>query len=151
MRLTNKCGCPYGSCNCDVQPPTVHKCNFQPTKRGNCLACNCGERFPCIEKDCGHLDCWEERGTKPICHFCGDKLKGENNTDGATWGSMLIRGKTRTAHYCCRDANGTTPRKEIACRGRGGYYPELCTHEFEGKEVLTTEAVDALSAAYQHE
>jgi hypothetical protein len=152
MRMTNECGCPYGACDCDSTtkaPP--HKCSFHPAKRGSHLVCSCGERFPCAERDCGHLDCWEERKSDPVCHFCNLKLKGPHNTEDATWGSMAIRGKTRAAHYCCRDANNSTPRRDIGCRALRGYMPELCGHEFEGKDSLTTAQVKLLADSYKSE
>jgi hypothetical protein len=130
-----------------------HVHDFKPAKRGKHEVCDCGLRFPCVEKDCGHEPCWEARGTMPVCHFCGEKLKGPHNTEEATWGCFNIRNHTRAAHYCCRDANSSTPRKDIAARacGPNAYYPETCTHEFEGKEQLTLEQVKALAAAYRRE
>lgn len=131
--------------------PVKHSCDFQPSKRGKHLVCSCGDRFPCVEKDCGHRDCWEERATDPSCHFCGDKLKGAHNTESATWGVMSVRNKSRAAHYCCRDANSTTSRRDIACRAAGpnAYYPESCSHEFEGKEALSKDAVKQLADSYR--
>lgn len=112
-----------------------HVCEFVPSKRGKFDVCSCGERWPCAGKDCGHFQCWEERGELPVCHFCRERLSGPHNTEEATWGSMSVRGKTRAGHYCCRDANSTTPRNEIVGRARGAnsYWPEKCEHKFEGK------------------
>lgn len=128
-----------------------HVHEFHPSKRGNYESCGCGERFPCAEKDCGHPGCWEARGKPPVCHFCTEKLTGDHNTETATWGGMNIRNHTRAAHYCCRDANSSTPRRDIACRAKGpnSYYPETCTHNFEGKEQLTKETVKLLADAYK--
>jgi hypothetical protein len=130
-----------------------HVCDYQPSKRGNFVACKCGERFPCADKDCGHVSCWDERGTMPVCHFCGDKLKGEHNTESATWGVMNVRNHTRSAHYCCRDAYSKTSRRDIACRAKGpnAYYPEACSHEFEGKKQLTVDDAKLLAGSYAHE
>jgi len=149
--LTNECGCPYGNCDCDVNPIPKHVCHYQPAKRGNYVVCDCGDRFPCAEKDCGHRLCWEERGKAPVCHFCQNTLTGEHNTENSNWGVMSIRNKTRAAHYCCRDANSTTARKDIACRAKGGYYPEECVHEFEGKQILTLDIVKQLADNYVRE
>lgn len=131
----------------------IHQHVFNPAKRGNYEVCSCGERFPCAEKDCGHIGCWEARGTLPTCHFCGEKLKGEHNTETATWGAMNIRNRTRAAHYCCRDANGTTPRKDIICRAHGpnAYFPEPCEHEFEGKEPMDIAMLKQLAKDYRAE
>jgi hypothetical protein len=126
----------------------MHSCHFRPAKRGKHLVCECGERFPCANKDCGHVDCWEERGDAPVCHFCNEKLIGEHNTENSNWGCMAIRNKTYAAHYCCRDANETTSRRDIACRARGGYFPEPCSHQFEGKNSLSPETINQLKETY---
>lgn len=135
----------------EATAPTKHVCDYQPAKRGKSLVCSCGERFPCVDKDCGHRDCWDERGTLPFCHYCEEKLKGEHNTESATWGSMNVRNKTRAAHYCCRDANGSTSKKDIACRAAGpnSYFPEKCEHEFEGKESMSKDMVQQLADSYK--
>lgn len=125
-----------------------HSHVFTQAKNGKYEFCSCGDRFPCADKACSHPDCVSARGATPKCFFCGDKLKGENNTETSNWGNMLVRGQTRQSHYCCRDANGSTSRREIGCRAKRGYSPEKCDHTFEGKEELSKEEVKTLADNY---
>src|SRR5579859_679059 len=94
----------------DIPP---HRCVYNPSPRGKFLVCSvCQDRFPCAEDTCGHLDCLDEGGRRPRCHFCRELCKGPNGmtTNWPTcggeepmWTSRAVRGITRAVHYDCLD------------------------------------------------
>jgi hypothetical protein len=105
--------------------PHSGACNYEQAKRGNfevCTRTGCKERFPCAGNDCGHLDCIEERGELPKCHYCGKRVEGRpagicspsstfepitKSDDNGTWTPWSVRGLNRAVHYSCRSQNAS--------------------------------------------
>ena len=62
-------------------------------RRGSCSECQwvstgrkkypwkchvCDDVFPCVQKDCGHIDCHKERARS--CHVCGTRIANTGDT-----------------------------------------------------------------------
>lgn len=102
----------------DPEPEPPHVCHFEQAARGDHERCKCGERFPCRDADCGHLDCVERRGVLSLCYHCRKRVTGppagirrpgspvaelREWDDEGTWTRWTVWGHTRTVHFKCRD------------------------------------------------
>lgn len=100
----------------------MHTHHFVPSKRGNFEKCDCGERFPCEDRTCGHLDCVAARDTTG-CHICEKAIRGaQASCSGDTIKTAELpfviyngRGRTRAAHWECYENHTETVDTVAAC------------------------------------
>ena len=96
---------------------TAHQHVWVPSRGGTERCRECGERFPCEERDCGHHDCVAHRATT-TCFYCHQPIRGAReamskqvvNLSEVPYVVLTSRrGRTKAAHPECREKYREVP------------------------------------------